>query len=117
MSYVPQKKEKTSALSPFIGFVMLIVTGGLSFLLSPTAVKWLKTTHWEPGGTMAILPLKFPASWSPMTEQLVVSLGLFIMLFAIAMAFMFMFMKTTADEIDIKDLKEMQKQKKKRRGR
>ena len=114
MSYVREKSRRANPLLPVIGFIVMIVVGALSYLASPVVVKWLKTTRWK-FGKAAVLPIVFPPNWPPIVEQLIVAFALFIMLFIIAMVIMFMFTKTTADEIDIKDLKDYHK--KKKRGR
>lgn len=117
MSYEKEQVEKPNPLLPFIGFVLLIIIVGVSFWLSPDAVQWVQTTHWKMGGRVEVLPLTFPAEWPFIVNQLVVTLVMSIIMFAIAMSLMFIFMRTSTDEIDVKDLKEFQRSKKKRRGR
>jgi hypothetical protein len=92
-------QEKANPLIPFIGFVMLLVVGGLSYLVAPAATGWLMTAQWTLAGT-AILPFAFPAAWSPVMVRVSVAAGLFLLLFVLVMIVMLLMMGSPKTETD-----------------
>ena len=46
MNYREVSTEKANPLLPFIGFIVLLVTGGLSYLVAPGVAVWLTEARW-----------------------------------------------------------------------
>ncbi len=90
---IQQEEKPPNPLLPIIGFVLFLVVGGAAFLASPRMVTWLKTTHFKLGGFIPLLPMEFPKGWSPLANQLAVTLFLSILFFTIVMACLFFLMK------------------------
>jgi hypothetical protein len=100
MNYREVSTKKVNPLLPFIGFIVLLVTGGLSYLAAPRVAVWLTEARWVLGVTQ-VLPLSFPTSWSPLTIQLAVASGMFLVIFVIAMTFLFVVMGTSRGPMDV----------------
>lgn len=63
-----QEEKPPSPLLPITGFVMMLIVGGLAWLVSPRAVVWLKTTQFKLGGLIKVLPIEFPKGWSALNN-------------------------------------------------
>ncbi len=96
------KRRKRSPLGPLIGFIVLVVVLGVSFLAAPSAVNWLETAEFTLGAFgWRVLPITFPAEWSPLVIQTVVTLFMALVLFIILMIIMFALMKPPREELDV----------------
>ena len=95
--------KRPNPLQPFIGFVVLIVLGGFSFLAAPTVVKALTTVEFSMGFLGPVLPITFPDTWSPFISQTVIALVLMFVLFSLVMILMIPFLKPPGDPLDIRD--------------
>jgi hypothetical protein len=113
-NYTVQEEKAPNPLMPLFGFIVFLIVGGLAFWSSPTVVHWLSTTHFGlVGGMIPILPMEFPAKWSPLAKQAVVSVAMFFVFFAIVMSVLFFFIKPpSASESDV-TLDQIRKEKKK----
>jgi hypothetical protein len=112
------KDKRPNPLQPFIGFVVLIVLGGFSFLAAPTVVKALTTVQFSMGFWGPVLPITFPETWPPFVQQTVIALVLMFILFTLVMILMIPFLKTPGDPLDVRDpvvLSRKEKQRRKRR--
>src|SRR5512139_3372025 len=98
---ISDESKRDNPMLGLIGFIVLIVLGGLSFAVSGAAVRFLSTAN-VVLGTARVLPIKFPPTWSPLGHQAVVAFGIFMILFVIAMIIMFTFMKPPGtSELDV----------------
>lgn len=68
-------KKQTSAvgMAPFLGFVILVVVVGGTFLLSPGIIRFMTTQTVVFGLFGALLPISFPPTWSYIVQRLVVT--------------------------------------------
>lgn len=90
---VDSSREQNPMLG-LIGFIMLIVVGGVSYLISGPFTQYLTTAHVTVAASgLQLLPLSFPANWSPLAGQLAVAFFVFLVIFALAMIVLFMFMR------------------------
>lgn len=97
-----QEEKPPSPLLPISGFVLMLIVGGLAWLLSPRMVVWLKTTQFKLGGLLQVLPIEFPKDWSPLANQLAVTAFLFILFFTLVMsALFFVIGKSSLGENDV----------------
>ena len=114
---VADSKEQNPMLG-LIGFIMLVVVGGISYLISGPFTQYLKTAHVTIGATgLKLLPLYFPADWSPLASQLAVAFFIFLVLFVVAMIILFTFMRPstrTETSVSIDVLRQEKAAKKKR---
>lgn len=95
---VDHSKEQNPMLG-LIGFIMIVVVAGLSYLISIPLTGYLKRAHVVLGASgLNVLPLRFPDGWSLLGQQLAVSAGLFLVLFVISMVILFMFMKPASQD-------------------
>lgn len=87
MSYKREEKKKPQgALVPLYGFLVMVVAGGLSFLVAPAIRTFLETTTWYFGAFgWRVLPLTFPGAWSELTVRFAISGVLFLMVFMLFM--------------------------------
>lgn len=83
----PQGRKKPSTpMSPFVGFLMILVVGIIAYFLSGPVLKWVTTAEFNLGiAGSTILPIHFPADWPEVANRLVVALFLFFLVFAVAM--------------------------------
>jgi hypothetical protein len=107
--------DSPNPLQPFIGFVVMIVLGGFSFLAAPTVVKALTTVQFSLGWMGPILPLTFPEKWSPFVQQSVIAVVLMFVLFTLVMILMIPFLKPPGDPLDIRDPVVLSRKEKRRR--
>jgi hypothetical protein len=97
-----QEEKPPSPLLPISGFILMVVVCGLAWLISPRMVVWLKTTNFKLGGLLTVLPIQFPKDWSALTNQLVVTAFLSILVFTLVMSVLFFFMKVPgSNETDV----------------
>ena len=96
------KKEQNPMLG-LIGFIIMVVVGGISFLISGPLTRYLTTAHLTVGMTgLKLLPVKFPPDWSPLAGQLAVAFGVFLVVFVFSMLILFIFMKPPSkDEMNV----------------
>jgi uncharacterized membrane protein YhaH (DUF805 family) len=104
-------KKGRDAYWPIIGFIMIVVLGGIAYVISPGVVSWLTHTSWSTA-TGSVLPIHFPPTWSSTTVQLVVALGIFLVLFVIATIGLLIVMGTPSGPTDV-SLQELRNEKKK----
>lgn len=110
---IEQEKKQQNPMLPIIGFVVMLVVGGLAFWASPRMVWWLKTTKFKFAGLIKVLPIEFPKDWSPLANQLAVTSFLFILLFTLVMAVMFFLTgKSAVGDTDV-SLDEIRREKQK----
>lgn len=109
------KDKRPNPLQPFIGFVVLIVLGGFSFLAAPTVVKALTTAEFSMGFLGPVLPITFPDTWSPLISQTVIALVLMFALFSLVMILMIPFLKPPGNELDVRDPVVLSRKEKRRR--
>jgi hypothetical protein len=97
LEVVDKSKEQNPMLGLF-GFIVLVVVGGVSFLISGPLTQYLTTARVTIGAAnIKLLPIKFPVDWSPLADQLAVTLVVFLIIFVIVMIIMFMFMKPSSE--------------------
>ena len=109
------KDDRPNPLQPFIGFVVLVVLGGFSYLAAPTVVRALTTVEFSMGFFGPVLPIAFPENWSPFIQQSVIALVLMFVLFTLVMILMIPFLKTPGDPLDVRDPVVLSRKEKKRR--
>jgi len=86
--------KKENPMQGLIGFIILVVVGGISFLVSGPVLGFLTTANLTLGMSgIKLLPLAFPANWSQLADQAAVAFGLFMILMVIMMIILFTFMK------------------------
>jgi hypothetical protein len=110
-------KEQNPMLG-LIGFVMLVVVGGVSYLISAPLTTYVTTAHVTLGATgLKLLPVLFPSDWSPLAGQLAVAFFIFLILFIVVMIILFMFMRpSTRSEMSVSvDVLRQEKAAKKKR--
>ena len=108
---IADARKEQNPMIGLIGFIMIIVVGGVSFLLSIPLTTYFKTTRLTLGMSgLQVLPLKFPQGWSPLGQQLAVTAGLFLVLFVISMVILFMFMKPSSEDETSVNLDVMRKE-------
>lgn len=90
---IVDESKRQNPMSGLIGFIVIIIVGGVSFAISGPVTNFLQTTNLVLGASgIKLLPLTFPADWSPLGNQLAVTAGLFLVMFVIVMGVMFTFM-------------------------
>ena len=107
--------DRPNPLGPFIGFVVIIVIGGFSFLAAPTVIRALTTVQFSMGVFGPVLPIAFPETWSPFAQQSIIAVVLMIILFSLVMILMIPFLKTPGDPLDVRDPVVLSRRDKKRR--
>jgi hypothetical protein len=113
-NYTVQEDTAPNPLMPLLGFIVFLIVGGLAFWSSPSVVHWLSSAHMSlAGGLLPVLPIEFPAKWSPIAKQLVVSVAMFMVFFTIVMTALFFFMKPPNVSDSSVSLNQMRKEKKK----
>lgn len=91
---VADTSNEQNPMLGLIGFIMLIVVGGISFLVSGPLLHYLTTTDLRLGMSgIKVLPIFFPSTWSPLGSQAAVAFVVFLFMFAIVMIILFMFMR------------------------
>lgn len=122
--FVP--KKKADPLGPLLGFLILIVGGGFSWIVAPRAIVWLENTRFVFGFLGPVLPIQFPDNWPSLMQRLVVSGFMFLIFFVIAMIVIMALMGTSQQgdmDISMKEVRERKAErtlggkKKKRRSR
>jgi hypothetical protein len=118
MSYQKfQPKKKANPMLPLIGFVVMVLGGGFSYLVAPGVINFLQTTTFVFGSFGAILPITFPSEWPPAVLRLVIAGTMFLVIFTLMMVVIFAITKTPEEEshVDISDVrKEVQARKKRK---
>jgi hypothetical protein len=109
------KEDRPNPLEPFIGFVVLVVLGGFSFLAAPTVVNALTTVQFSLGFFGPVLPITFPEKWSPLLRQSVIAVVVMVVLFTLVMILMIPFLKTSGDPRDVRDPVVLNRREKRRR--
>ncbi len=116
MSYQKfEPKKKVNPLLPLIGFVIMALDGGISYLAAPGVINFLGTTVFVFGSFGQILPIAFPGDWPPTLTRLVVAGTMFLVIFTAMMIVIFAITKPPKEEshVDIGDVrKEVQARKK-----
>lgn len=96
-NYTVADKNEQNPMLGLIGFIVIVVTGGISFIISGPLTRYLTTAHVNVGmANLPLLPLKFPEDWSPLGGQMAVAFAIFMIIFAIAMIILFMFMRPSS---------------------
>ncbi len=119
MSYRKDEREKKpGAFIPLIGFIVMILVGGVSYLVADP-VKAFVTTQEFYFGTFGwqIFPVVFPSTWPESMQTLVVGGIVFLFLFIIFMIIMLILLPTPNSEYQdiIKEQQAVKKKPKKRR--
>ncbi|MBN1122494.1 MAG: hypothetical protein JXJ17_15565 [Anaerolineae bacterium] len=110
-----EPKKKNNPLLPLIGFVIMALGGGFSYLAAPGVINFLETTTFVFGFFGPILPIAFPSDWPPLLTRGVIAGMMFLVIFTVMMIVMFAIMKPPKEEshVDISDVrKEVQARKK-----
>jgi hypothetical protein len=110
---VDSSKEKNPMLG-LIGFIVLVVVGGISYGLSIPLLPYVTKTKMMLGAAQ-ILPIRFPPDWTPLMNQLAVTFAIFLVLFVISMIVLFMFMKPISQDDQYVNLDVMRQEVKDRR--
>ena len=111
-NYREVSHERTNPLLPVIGFVVILLTGGLAYFSASAVAVWLTRTTWVLGATQ-VLPLSFPSTWSPDIVRLAVAAGMFLLVFVIEMILLFIVMGSARGPMDV-SIGEMREEKKRR---
>ncbi|MGF1507288.1 MAG: hypothetical protein GYB64_03380 [Chloroflexi bacterium] len=90
--YMVEKKQKRNPFNPVIGFIILVIGGGLAWLVSPGVLDFITTQPVSFGAFGQILPINMPAAWSASTERLVIAFLMFLVFFTIFMIIAALFM-------------------------
>lgn len=109
-----QEAETNKKSNPYIalmGFIIIVLVGGVSYLAAPMLRTWLTTTTWFVAGTR-VLPIRFPA-WDLLTQDLAVAAGMFLVLFAVVMILLLVVMGSPAGPTDV-SLQEIRAEKKRK---
>jgi Na+/proline symporter len=112
-----EKKKKTNPMLPLIGFVIMAVGGGFSYLAAPGVIKFLETTTFVFGFFGPILPIAFPGDWPPLLTRGVVAGMMFLVIFTLMMVVIFAIIKPPHEEshVDISDVRKVVQARKKRK--
>ncbi len=117
--HVPEKpkEEKPNPIMPLVGFFLLLILGGLSYLVSPTIANWLAMAEVTLGKDFKLLPITFPPEWPSFAPRLVVTLVMFGVFFVVVMILLFLFMKPggSTSDVTLQQVREEKDRKKKRR--
>jgi hypothetical protein len=88
------ESKRPNPMLGLIGFIILIVVGGISFALSGPIMVWLQTAQVVIGpSAIKVLPIQFPPDWSPLGDQTAVAFGVFLLVFGVIMLVLFSFMR------------------------
>lgn len=113
-------KKESNPFLPVIGFVLMVILAVISFFLSSIIVNWMQTAHFALGATgIQLLPIQFPAAWSPLGKQLLVGGIMFMISFAAAMILLFMFMRPESAgdyDVDLAVMREEKERLRRKRG-
>nr|MBN1228548.1 hypothetical protein [Anaerolineae bacterium] len=115
MSHQQIPRKHRNPFIPLLGFILLIVIGGGSYLVAPVATDFLQTTSLSIR-TWSILPLQFPPEWPSLVTHLVVAFGIFFVVFVLLLLLAFLLMKPPADERDV-NIAELRAERDKKRRR
>lgn len=125
VEYAPEKK-KGDPLGPLLGFIILIVGGGFSWIVAPRVIVWMENTRFVFGFLGPVLPIQFPDTWSSLVQRLVIGGFMFLIFFVIAMIVLLALMGSSHQgelDVSIKEVREKKAgktpggKKKKRRSR
>jgi len=95
---VADEGEKENPMLGLIGFIILVVVGGFSFLISGPILGFLTTANVTLGQSgIKLLPLTFPAEWSQLADQAAIAFGIFLIVFVLSMIVLFSFMKPSTE--------------------
>ncbi len=78
-----QPKKRPSAVTPVLGFILLLLIGAGAWFAAPAVIQWLQTTTLSLGYLGDLLPLDLPDEWPPALTQGIIALLLFIFIFTI----------------------------------
>ncbi len=113
-------KKEANPFLPVIGFVVMVILAVISYFVSPIIVNWMQTANIPLGATgIQILPIQFPATWSPLGKQLLVSGIIFLISFTAAMILLFMFMRPESAgdyDVNLGDMREEKERRRRKRG-
>ncbi|MBN1429026.1 MAG: hypothetical protein JXB07_11620 [Anaerolineae bacterium] len=113
---IVQEEKPPHPLIPLFGFIIILIIGGLSYMISPRVVHWLKNTHFTLGGLIPVLPIEFPAGWPALAHNLAVTAVLFFGIFTIGTMMIFFVAKPPGKkEVDLDMIRKEAQQKRKRR--
>ena len=112
-------EKKENPMLGLIGFIIIVVIGGFSFLVSSPVLDFLTTANVTLGlSGIKLLPLTFPADWSRLGDQAAVAFGIFMIVFVIAMIILFTFMKPSTESemsVSLEDMRKEVAERKRRR--
>ncbi len=104
-------EKKENPMLGLIGFIIIVVIGGFSFLVSGPVLNYLTTANVTLGlSGIKLLPLAFPPEWSRLGDQVAVAFGIFMIIFVIAMIILFMFMKPSTQSENSVSLEDMRRE-------
>lgn len=110
--------QKPGAFIPLIGFIVMILVGGFSYLVAAPVKEFVTTQEFYFGSFgWQIFPVAFPATWPESMQTLVVGGVVFMFLFIIFMIIMLLLLPTPNSEYQdiIKEQQAAKKQSKKKR--
>src|SRR5262245_34586395 len=111
---VVDSSREPNPMLGLIGFIVLLVVGGISYGLSIPVYPYVSKKTMMLGAAQ-VLPIRFPPDWTPLMNQLAVAFAIFLILFVISMVLLFVFMRPhTADDRSI-DLNVMRQEVKDRK--
>lgn len=117
MAMLEKKGKDAPPFNPFVGFIILLVLGALSFLASPALVRFITTANVRLGGFIQLFPMSFPPEWTFMTQRIVVTFAIFLGFFIIFMVIWSIVMAGSGrDEFDV-DLTKLRKERAQARKR
>jgi hypothetical protein len=101
-NYEVQDSSANNAARPLVGFVVLVIIVGLSFLISPMTVNFVTKTNLVLGASnIKLLPISFPSEWPPIGAQLVMTVAVSLVLFVIAMIIIFITIPGVRDDTTV----------------
>ena len=117
MSFLQKQKTEGNPFLGLVGFVVMIVVGGISFVIAPRAIDFVTTTQFS-FGIVQVLPIQFPSDWPAIMRQLVMTLALFLVFFALLMIPLAAVIKPEIDDKEMEvSIGEMRKKKAEQRKR
>ncbi len=93
-----QPKKRPSAVTPVLGFILLLLIGAGAWFAAPAVIQWLQTTTLSLGYLGDLLPLDLPDEWPPALTQGIIALLLFIFIFTILVVLFMLFSRPPEKE-------------------
>lgn len=107
-------QDKSAPWAPLVGFVLLVIIVGSTYLASPYIMRWLATTTVSMGFFGNILPITMPASWPFLLRRLIVTAIFSLVVFSIVMIPLMLMLRQTTDEMSV-TLHDMRKERERKK--